>query len=245
MKKHIPNIFTSVNLLCGSAAVLFAAHGELVFATYLVFTGIFFDFFDGLAARLLGASSEVGLQLDSLADVITSGLAPSLVMVQLINLSLTGDYLVLDRSFFSEGWNAIHASYLPFFGLLVTVAAAYRLAKFNVDPGQKEGFIGLPTPANAILILSIPLILEFQQGEQLSSMLMNTWVLIGLTVLSCVLMNAGIPLFALKFKSWSFKANQLRYLFLLLSVVLLLWLQFLGLPLVILLYFLLSVLVKR
>jgi len=245
MKRHIPNIFTSINLLCGAAAVLFAANGELVIAAYLVFTGIFFDFFDGLAARLLNAHSEVGLQLDSLADMVTSGLAPAVVMVQLLNLSLTGDYLLLNAAFFSEGWNAIHTSYLPFFGLLIAVAAAYRLAKFNTDERQQEGFVGLPTPANALLILSLPLIVEFQYDEAIAGLILNKWVLLSLTILSCILMNAEVSLFALKFKTWGWKGNGLRYVFLILSVALLIGLQFLAFPLIILLYILLSLLARR
>lgn len=245
MKRHIPNIFTSINLLCGAAAVLFAANGELVIAAYLVFTGIFFDFFDGLAARLLNAHSEVGLQLDSLADMVTSGLAPAVVMVQLLNLSLTGDYLLLNAAFFSEGWNAIHTSYLPFFGLLIAVAAAYRLAKFNTDERQREGFVGLPTPANALLILSLPLIVEFQYDEAIAGLILNKWVLLSLTILSCILMNAEVSLFALKFKTWGWKGNGLRYGFLILSVALLIGLQFLAFPLIILLYILLSLLARR
>jgi len=245
MKRHIPNIFTSINLLCGAAAVLFAANGELVIAAYLVLTGIFFDFFDGLAARLLNAHSEVGLQLDSLADMVTSGLAPAVVMVQLLNLSLTGDYLLLNAAFFSEGWNAIHTSYLPFFGLLIAVAAAYRLAKFNTDERQREGFVGLPTPANALLILSLPLIVEFQYDEAIAGLILNKWVLLSLTILSCILMNAEVSLFALKFKTWGWKGNGLRYVFLILSVALLIGLQFLAFPLIILLYILLSLLARR
>jgi len=245
MKRHIPNIFTSINLLCGAAAVLFAANGELVIAAYLVLTGIFFDFFDGLAARLLNAHSEVGLQLDSLADMVTSGLAPAIVMVQLLNLSLTGDYLLLNAAFFSEGWNAIHTSYLPFFGLLIAVAAAYRLAKFNTDERQREGFVGLPTPANALLILSLPLIVEFQYDEAIAGLILNKWVLLSLTILSCILMNAEVSLFALKFKTWGWKGNGLRYGFLILSVALLIGLQFLAFPLIILLYILLSLLARR
>jgi len=245
MKRHIPNIFTSINLLCGAAAVLFAANGELVIAAYLVLTGIFFDFFDGLAARLLNAHSEVGLQLDSLADMVTSGLAPAIVMVQLLNLSLTGDYLLLNAAFFSEGWNAIHTSYLPFFGLLIAVAAAYRLAKFNTDERQREGFVGLPTPANALLILSLPLIVEFQYDEAIAGLILNKWVLLSLTILSCILMNAEVSLFALKFKTWGWKGNGLRYVFLILSVALLIGLQFLAFPLIILLYILLSLLARR
>src|SRR5690554_6508337 len=241
MKKQIPNLITSLNILCGSVAILFAVSGNLIVASVFVFLGIFFDFFDGLAARLLDAQSEMGLQLDSLADVITSGLVPGIVMFQLLNLSISGDIQSLS-AFSKNGWNVGLIDYLPLVGLLIVVASAYRLAKFNVDTRQSVGFIGLPTPANALLILSLPLILEYQYSEILETVILNTWVLIGLTLLSCVLLNAEISLFALKFKTWDFKNNAVRYVFLALCVLLLLTLKFLAIPIIIVLYIVLSIL---
>ena len=240
MRKQIPNIITSLNILSGSVAVLFAVSGDMINAAIFVFLGIFFDFFDGLAARLLKAQSEVGLQLDSLADVITSGVVPGIVMYQLLNLSHFGHMQSLTDSF-SSGWNMSLMNYIPLIGLLVIVASAYRLAKFNVDTRQTTGFIGLPTPANTLLILSLPLILEFQHSDFLESIILNKWFLIGLTILSCILLNAEIKLFALKFKTWDFKSNAVRYIFLILSAGLLIGLKFLGIPLVIVLYIVLSV----
>ena len=243
MRKQIPNIITSLNILSGCIAVLFAVSGDFVLAALFVFLGVFFDFFDGLAARLLDAQSEMGLQLDSLADVITSGLVPGIVMFQLLNLSISGDIQSLS-AFSKNGWNVGLIDYLPLVGLLIVVASAYRLAKFNVDTRQSVGFIGLPTPANALLILSLPLILEYQYSEILETVILNTWVLIGLTLLSCVLLNAEISLFALKFKTWDFKNNAVRYIFLALCVLLLLTLKFLAIPIIIVLYIVLSILSK-
>ena len=242
MVKHIPNIITSLNILCGCVAILFAVSGELVTASIFVFTGIFFDFFDGLAARWLKAQSEVGLQLDSLADVITSGVAPAVVMVQLISLAVHGIGIgpFLDTTEGME-WYSGRISLWPLAGLLIAVGAAYRLAKFNVDTRQSESFIGLPTPANAILILSLPLILHFQHSEQLESVVLNKWFLLGMTVFSCFIMNAEIRLIALKFKTWDLKSNGIRYLFLVLCLVAIFILKFLALPAIIVLYFLLSV----
>lgn len=239
MKKQIPNIITSLNILSGSVAVLFAVSGDLFNAAIFVFLGIFFDFFDGLAARLLNAQSEIGLQLDSLADVITSGLVPAIVMYQLLNWSYFGHMQSITDTF-TSGWNAGLGNYLPLIGLLIAVASAYRLAKFNVDTRQSTGFIGLPTPANALLILSLPLILEFQNSPSLEGIILNKWFLIGLTVLSCILLNAEIKLFALKFKTWDLKSNLVRYIFLLLSAALLLALKFLAIPIIIMLYIVLS-----
>lgn len=239
MKKQIPNIITSLNILSGSVAVLFAVSGDLFNAAIFVFLGIFFDFFDGLAARLLNAQSEIGLQLDSLADVITSGLVPAIVMYQLLNWSYFGHMQSITDTF-TSGWNAGLGNYLPLIGLLIAVASAYRLAKFNVDTRQTTGFIGLPTPANALLILSLPLILEFQNSPSLEGIILNKWFLIGLTVLSCILLNAEIKLFALKFKTWDLKSNLVRYIFLLLSAALLITLKFLAIPIIIMLYIVLS-----
>ncbi|MCW9036867.1 CDP-alcohol phosphatidyltransferase family protein, partial [Altibacter sp.] len=144
MVKQIPNIITSLNLLCGCVAILFAVSGDLVTAAFFVFFGIFFDFFDGLAARVLKAQSKIGLELDSLADVVTSGVAPAVVMVQLLHLSYFGTELSIDSMFDDTAWNSSLRSYMPFVGLLIAVASAYRLAKFNVDTRQSESFIGLP-----------------------------------------------------------------------------------------------------
>jgi CDP-diacylglycerol--serine O-phosphatidyltransferase len=240
MIKQIPNVITSLNLLCGTIAIFFAISGDLITTSLFVFLGIFFDFFDGFAARVLNAQSKVGLELDSLADMITSGVVPGIVMVQLLQLSITGDSIDISQLFSSENWNASVYQYLPFFGLLITLASAYRLAKFNVDTRQTTSFIGLPTPANALLILSIPLMLEFQYVESLANIVLNTWFLLGITILSCILLNAEIALFSLKFKTWGFKENVKRYFFLFASLILIFAFKFIAIPIMLLLYFILS-----
>lgn len=240
MKKYIPNAVTLLNLFCGSVAVLFAVFGNMKYAALFVFLGIFFDFFDGLLARKLKVQSELGLQLDSLADMVTSGLVPGIVMFQLLNLSQRSGWNIAD--FQDVSWSG--NNYLPFLGLLITLASAYRLAKFNISTNQTNSFIGLPTPANTLLVLSLPLIIEFQNSDLMNSIILNTWVLLSITFLSCYLLNANIPLLALKFKTWDFKENASRYLLLILSVVLLVVFQFAGIPLIILLYILLSLLFK-
>lgn len=245
MKKYIPNIITSLNLLCGCVAILFAVSGDLISAAFFVFFGIFFDFFDGLAARLLNAHSDVGLEFDSLADVITSGVAPAIVMVQLLNEAFFGSTLNIAETFSSDGWNTGLTNYFPLIGLLIAVASGYRLAKFNVDTRQTSSFIGLPTPANTILILSLPLILQFQASEWVESIILNKWFLIGLTILSSILLNSELRLFGLKFKTWDFKSNAIRYMFLLLCLVLLVLLKFMAIPIIILLYIVLSLFWKE
>ncbi len=241
MLKQIPNAITALNILSGCIAVLFAVSGDLILASLFVLLGIFFDFFDGFAARLLNAQSEIGLQLDSLADVITSGVVPGIMVFQLLNLSLFGSMRNMTDIFYRNGWNLSFNDYLPFLGLLIIVASAYRLAKFNVDTRQTSSFIGLPTPANAIFILSLPLILQYQFSEFAESIILNKWFLLALIPVSCYMLNAEIPLFALKFKTWDFKSNAVRYVFLGITLILLVALQFVAIPLIIIVYVLLSI----
>ncbi|KAB5486950.1 MULTISPECIES: CDP-alcohol phosphatidyltransferase family protein [Flagellimonas] len=236
MKSYIPNFLTLLNVLSGCIATVFAVLNQLEWAALFVFIGIFFDFFDGLAARVLKVQSEVGMQLDSLADVITSGLVPGVVMFQLLNMAERGGW---NLGVFGHG---AEMTVLPFFGFVITLASAYRLAKFNVDENQVSSFVGLPTPANALLILSLPLILLYHNNELLNGIILNPWFLIGLTLLSAYLLNSPIALFALKFKNWSFKDNGVRYLFLIGSLIMLLTLKFLAIPLIILFYILASLL---
>lgn len=234
MKRHLPNLFTLLNVLCGCIAAVFAVQGEMELTALFVFLGIFFDYFDGLLARLLHVQSDLGIQLDSLADMITSGLVPGLVMYHLMDLSQAGHWTLPYET-------AIHwPDLFPFLGFLVTLASAYRLARFNIDENQVSSFIGLPTPANALLILSLPLILLYQGSDAVNSVILNPIFLTVQTLLSSFLLNAPIRLFALKFKTWSFKDNALRYLFVILSLVLLLTLQFMAVPVIIAFYILSS-----
>jgi len=237
IKNYIPNAFTMANLFCGMLGAFFAATGHLDYAAYAVVAGIFFDFFDGFFARMFKVEGELGLQLDSLADVVTSGVVPGMVMFQMLHKLEhwnTGDRWV------EAGMTWDNISVIPFLGFAITLASAFRLAKFNIDTRQTTSFIGLPTPANALLIISLPLIVQFQDNALAESLITNTWFLLGLTALSCYMLNAEIPLFALKFKSWGFAANKVRYGFLLLALILLFWLTFLAIPLIIILYVLLS-----
>jgi len=244
MIKQIPNILTSLNLLCGCVAVLFVVSGDLIVVAYFVVLGIIFDFLDGFAARLLKTQSKTGLQFDSLADMVTSGLVPGLVMLQLLNVSIFGNTMTISETFSPSSLNNEFSNYLPFVGLLVTVASGYRLAKFNVDIRQTDSFIGLPTPANTLLILSLPLILEFQNSHLIESVILNKWFLLGVILVSCILLNSKIHLFALKFKTWDFKNNAIRYVFLLLSLIALILMKFIAIPIIITLYIIISVFQK-
>ena len=241
IKKSIPNILTLLNLLSGTIAVIFAVQGNLVLAAYLVFLGIFFDFFDGFAARLLNVQGELGKQLDSLADVVTSGVVPGIVMYQLLKTKNTIE--IFNTEIVS--WETKNTEILPFVGLLITLAAAYRLAKFNIDERQTSSFIGLPTPAASLVVLSLPLILEFSNFEFALTVVQNNWFLVILTLVLSFLMNAEIPLFSLKFKDYSWKNNKVKFIFLIITVVLIAVFQFIAIPLVILLYIFLSLFYKN
>lgn len=245
LKKHIPNSITLLNLLCGSIATIFAVQGNLVMAAIFVGLGIFFDFFDGLAARLLHVKSELGLQLDSLADMVTSGVVPGIIMFQLFKKALPPT--AVETMDWEAGqdlleWNFPVAALM---GLLVTLASGYRLAKFNIDERQTDSFIGLPTPANALLIISLPLILSFQPNPQFFTVILNQWFLLALTLFSSFMLNAEVPLFALKFSTWSFADNRLRYLFILYCLLMLVFMHFAAIPVIIVSYVLLSIVANR
>jgi CDP-diacylglycerol--serine O-phosphatidyltransferase len=181
--------------------------------------GIFLDFFDGFFARLFKVSSPLGLQLDSLADMVTSGVVPGYVMYSMFAMMTDNVYV-------------------PYIGFVITLGACFRLANFNIDERQTDSFIGLPTPANALFFLSLPLIPKSMLVIELFT---NLWFLIVISLLSAYIMNAEIPLFSLKIKKLNFKDNMLPIVFLFLSVLLLLFFQFTGIPLVILMYILLSI----
>ena len=229
MKRHIPNIITLCNLLCGCIAVIYAAGGNVYVAGGWVLLGIFFDFFDGFFARLLKVKSEIGLQLDSLADMVTSGVVPGITMYQMLQMS--------DIMKSTNSW----VVYLPYIGFFITLASAYRLANFNIDTRQTTGFIGLPTPANTLFIISLAVI----QSTGMIALLHSTWVLLVITIMSSYLLNANLPLFALKFKDYSFKNNAVKYIFLAISVLLVAILKVIAVPIIILLYILLSLITKR
>ena len=237
IKKHIPNLFTLGNLFCGTLATIFAVQGQFEMTAIFVVLGIVFDFFDGFLARILNVSGELGKQLDSLADMVTSGVAPGLVMF----------YLLADHSLFQfsnleiVNWFGIKSQPIQLIGLLLTLAACYRLARFNIDTRQSESFIGLPTPAMSLFVISLPLIQLNTDIEFVKEMISNNYFLIAITLLLSYLMNAELPLFSLKFKNYRIKNNVFKYLLILLSVILLISAQYLAIPIIIVVYVILSV----
>lgn len=249
-RTHLPNILTLLNLLAGVIAVMLAVSDRLLDAALFVLLGIFFDFFDGLVSRLLKVQTELGKQLDSLADMVTSGVVPGIVMFQLLMKSShkewmnglsceIGNWITFQESTSIRSINSeIHL--LPYVGLLLTLAAAYRLANFNIDERQTTSFIGLPTPAMALFILSLPVILMYNDNEFVKNLILNKYALIAITIIFSVLMNAEIPLFSLKFKNFSLKKNWFQLVFIIVSIVALVSLKLIAIPLIIVLYILLS-----
>ena len=234
IKKHIPNIITLINLFCGCIALVFIAHREFEMAFLFVCLGIFFDFFDGFFARMFKVAGPLGVQLDSLADMVTSGVVPGYAMYQLM-LNAYGE----EQVSFHNGVEA--SNLIPFLGFVITLGACFRLANFNIDTRQSDSFIGLPTPANTLFILSLPLILSNSGIYFIETNLQCIRVLLVITILSAYVMNAEIPLFSLKIKNFTFKKNALQIFFLVISLLFLLLFKYLGFALVIVFYVLLSV----
>ncbi|WP_396186943.1 CDP-alcohol phosphatidyltransferase family protein [Flavobacterium sp.] len=230
IKKQVPNIITLLNLFCGCIAVVFVAELNYEMAFFFVCLGIFLDFFDGFFARLFKVSSPLGLQLDSLADMVTSGVVPGYVMYSMLKLSQNP---------------ASTDIIIPYLGFIIALGSCYRLANFNIDTRQTDSFIGLPTPANALFILSLPLVLKHSDSLVVFDILSNQSILLAITVISAYILNAEIPLFSLKIKDFTFKKNALQIVFLTLSVLLLVFFKYLGIPLIIITYVLLSVVNNR
>ena len=218
MKKHIPNTITCLNLISGCIATYFAFQSDCELALLFIVIGAVFDFFDGMSARLLHVSSPIGKELDSLADDITFGFAPSAIVFS-----------------FLSGLH-IHILLLPFLAFVMAAFSALSLAKFNLDERQAMGFIGLPTPANALfwgaLIVGL--------GEQLAAMPYVEWIVLAMVFVSSYLLVSEIPMFALKFKTWGWKGNEIKYIFLLTCIPLLLCFQVSGIAIIIAWYVILS-----
>ncbi|GGG93602.1 CDP-diacylglycerol--serine O-phosphatidyltransferase [Pedobacter zeae] len=217
MKRHLPNAITCLNLFSGCIGIVFAFKGNLETAAYFVILSGIFDFFDGMVARLLNVKSAIGKDLDSLADMVSFGFLPGAMMFQLLKLS---DY---------------PSAYLPYLGFLITVFSALRLAKFNNDARQTEDFIGLNTPMNTLFICSLPYVAADYPQVVYSGIL-----LIAITAVTCFLLVSEIRIFSLKFSNLSWAKNKVRFIFLILSVILIAFLKFAAIPFVLVLYIALS-----
>lgn len=286
VKALIPNLLTAGNLIGGILAIVFSLTGRLEWAPYCIFISAFLDFFDGFAARLLKVQSELGKQLDSLADMVTFGVAPGIIVFMLLKTVAMLNILELLKSSenskifmnschfpkdsYAENSSNLqelvlgtHSSnikgisemntvilqfdFLPYIALLIPVFSMFRLAKFNLDTRQTNSFIGVPTPANTIFFAAIPLCISNLHVGFIDSLnipmrmlFLSPWFYIISVPIMSYLLIAELPLFALKFKSFGWKGNEIRYSFLTAAAVLLATLQWLAIPLIIILYILLS-----
>jgi CDP-diacylglycerol--serine O-phosphatidyltransferase len=220
LKKGLPSVFTSLGLISGCISVVISiSYGNLSLAGYFILIAAVFDFVDGMVARIFNSISAFGKELDSLADVVSFGVAPAMILYQLILLSYV-------RSSPNAGFDVMNPAPLEFIILfssfLVAVFSALRLAKFNLDLKQVKNFRGLPTPANAIFIAALGFMAESSRELPLAGIIFNRYFLLGVILLSCYFLVSNINMFSLKFSSFGIRKNLMRYLFILFSVGLIL-----------------------
>ncbi len=249
--KQIPNLFTLLNLVFGCIAIILILQpGEaittidqgnliinlpekIMYASFFIFAAGLVDFLDGFLARLMKASSEMGKQLDSLSDVVTFGVAPAMIMYQLLRLSYLKEETALDTSILLL---------LP--ALLIACCAAWRLAKFNIDERQSISFRGVPTPITGFVVAALPLVVWYDTWG-MASVVINRWVLYGITILISYLMVSDLPIMSLKFKDYSVKANQPKIILAVVAIVLAVVFQWAAIPLIYLTYVVLSLLLRK
>ncbi|WP_339877697.1 CDP-diacylglycerol--serine O-phosphatidyltransferase [uncultured Algoriphagus sp.] len=219
-KSHIPNTITLLNLLSGVIGIIWVLNGNILSGAYFIILAAIFDFFDGFAARLLGVQGELGKQLDSLADLVTFGVLPGMILFQMTKVEA-------------------EIEWLPYLTLIVPLLSAMRLAKFNLDTRQSDKFIGLPTPANALFVSTLPYF--FTEWPSVGASLTSPFFLIGIAWVFAILLLVELPLIALKFKSYSLAGNKFRYALIAISLGLILAFGLAGIPIVILAYLGLSV----
>jgi CDP-diacylglycerol---serine O-phosphatidyltransferase len=224
IRRNIPNALTCGNLLCGCIGVVEAFHNNLILSCLLIGVALIFDFLDGFVARLLKVTSSIGRDLDSLADMVTFGVLPSIIMYQLLMQSIPDLFGI---------WKAYAA-------FIIAIFSAIRLAKFNNDPRQSDSFIGVPTPANAMLIASLPLIVHTESAFW-KDIIVNTTNLLVLSAVMSYALIMELPLIALKFKNFGWKGNESRFLLIGITVLLLFTLKFLAVPAILIVYVLLSI----
>ncbi len=240
IRKHIPNFITCLNIISGSIAVVLAIKGSLTIAVVFIFAAAIFDYFDGMAAHLLKAYSPIGKDLDSLADMISFGLAPGMLMMVMMEYSLFGMNVRAENFSTLSLWEITCLSS----ALLIPVFSALRLAKFNIDTRQTTSFIGLPTPANAIFIAALALITEHRKFAVIDDIVLQPWVLLIITIAMSLLLVSELPLFSLKFRNLSWKENKVRFIFLGIATALIVTLNSYGIAAAILIFILISLLMK-
>lgn len=245
---NLPNLFTAANLLSGCIAIILAFSGRIDLAPFAIFASAFFDFCDGFIARKMNISGEMGKQLDSLADMVTFGLAPGMIMFEMLAVLGNGpDQFVSGSSMWVKLFlDGETSNFYPLVALVIPFFSLFRLAKFNLDTRQTESFIGLPTPANTLFFMSFPLVAVYASRD--SSLMISVSefmfhpvsISVSIVVMSLLLISE-IPLFSLKFKSFGWNGNQIRYMFLLISLLFILLFKVWALALIVFLYLILSI----
>jgi CDP-diacylglycerol---serine O-phosphatidyltransferase len=236
--KQIPNLLTSMNIFLGCMAIAFAFERNLQIAGFIIFLAAIIDFLDGYFARSLNAISSFGKTLDSLADIVSFGVAPSIILYQMLIMSLTYH----DSSFNIETATILE-SIILYTSFLVAVFSGIRLARFTISANSDNNyFYGLPTPAAAILIASIALILVETENVQLQDLVLNTYFLVILVILLSLLMVSGLRLFSFKFATYAFSKNVTRYIFLIISLILIIIFNVFAIPVIFFIYIFLSLL---
>jgi CDP-diacylglycerol--serine O-phosphatidyltransferase len=234
MKLHLPNALTCCNLFSGCIAAVMIFRNHLNYAAYFVFISAFFDLLDGMAARKIAGNSAFGKELDSLADAVSFGFVPGAVMFKMLQLSNPGTYIDSE----------ILVRVIQFLPFIITVFSVLRLAKFNLDTRQTNSFIGLPTPACTLFIVSLPLILKEFPGK-FDSLLLNPFFIIILSILLSYLLIAEIPLFSMKFKTTGIQENIYQYILLIAALIFFPFFLFAAIPIIITLYILLSIIQNK
>lgn len=228
LKQHIPNAITCGNLVSGCLSILFLTHNMPVKAAIMIFVAGLFDFLDGFAARLLHAHSPIGADLDSLSDVVSFGVAPGFIM-----------YWLMSRSFDLPQWCIAGINVLPCLAFLLPVFSAIRLAKFNIDSTQKTTFRGIPAPGMAIFIASLPLALS--QVHHLKDGVLSYWACLGIALIFSFMMVSRLRFFSFKMKSAKWNGNEVRWIFLLVTITSFVIFKWISLPFVMMFYVLLSI----
>lgn len=250
--KQIPNLFTLLNLVFGCLAIVSTLQNGIAIqynpegaqfidipekiwlASMFIGLAAVVDFLDGFVARMFGATSEMGKQLDSLADVISFGAAPSMIIYQFLRMSYAHEEAGVDAS-----WWLLAPAFI------LTAASAYRLAKFNLDNSQQYGFKGIPTPAMGLLIASFPLIYWYAENEKITNLLLNKWFLYAVIAVLSWLMVSNIPMLAMKFKNFSVKSNLPKFILLIIALLAAIFLHWVAVPVVFVAYIILSLVFKN
>lgn len=245
---RLPDLLTTANLCCGVASILLASQGQLTIACGLIFLAAVFDVFDGLAARAMGGGSPLGAQLDSLADMVSFGVAPGILAYHLMLMGLSADWAkhLVDGAATPQESDIMHALQCQQIisgatALVISIASAWRLAKFNIDTRQSGSFLGLPTPANALFWASMMLGPSSIQEDEYASMIawaFNPWILGSMALILSFLMLSELPLPSLKFKHKGWKGNEVIFLLMGMGAVLVLLYGVLAVPLILIIYLL-------